>query len=103
MHDNFEINEAMISSVHALTASQKSVDGPIGKVKKKILFLVEEFMYMNFQLWRDGRGCMQNIIPTSTGAAKSLSKIIPELKEKISAIAFRVPIANVSLCDMTFK
>lgn len=55
------------------------------------------------QLWRDGRGAVQNIIPTSSGAAKSLDKIIPELKGKISAIAFRVPIPNVSLCDMTFR
>lgn len=54
-------------------------------------------------LWRDGRGALQNIIPTATGAAKSLAKIIPELKGKISAIAFRVPIPNVSLCDMTFR
>ncbi|XP_015178311.1 PREDICTED: glyceraldehyde-3-phosphate dehydrogenase 1-like [Polistes dominula] len=85
MNDNFEVLEAMISSVHAVTAKQKTVDGPINK------------------LWRDGRGALQNIIPTSTGAAKSLAKIIPSLKDKISAIAFRVPIANVSLCDMTFR
>ncbi|XP_043500908.1 glyceraldehyde-3-phosphate dehydrogenase 1-like [Polistes fuscatus] len=85
MNDNFEVLEAMISSVHAVTATQKTVDGPINK------------------LWRDGRGAFQNIIPTSTGAAKSLAKIIPSLKDKISAIAFRVPTANVSLCDMTFR
>ncbi|KAK2587846.1 hypothetical protein KPH14_003943 [Odynerus spinipes] len=85
MNDNFEVLEAMLTTVHAVTASQKTVDGPINK------------------LWRDGRGALQNIIPTSTGAAKSLSKIIPILKDKISAIAFRVPIANVSLCDMTFR
>lgn len=59
--------------------------------------------YTISKLWRDGRGCCQNIIPTSTGAAKSLAKIIPELKDKISAIAFRVPVANVSLCDITFR
>lgn len=56
-----------------------------------------------FKLWRDGRGCLQNIIPTSTGAANSLGNIIPELKDKISAIAFRVPVPNVSLCDITFR
>ncbi|XP_043270415.1 glyceraldehyde-3-phosphate dehydrogenase-like [Venturia canescens] len=85
MNDNFEVIEAMITSVHATTPTQKTVDGPTGK------------------LWRDGRGCMQNIIPTSTGAAKCLAKVIPELKDKLSAIAFRVPVPNVSLCDMTFR
>ncbi|XP_046409608.1 glyceraldehyde-3-phosphate dehydrogenase-like [Neodiprion fabricii] len=85
MNDNFEIIEAMITSIHAVTASQKTLDGPTGK------------------LWRDGRGCCQNIIPTSTGAAKSLAKVIPELKDKISAIAFRVPVPNVSVCDITFR
>ncbi|XP_044598748.1 glyceraldehyde-3-phosphate dehydrogenase-like [Cotesia glomerata] len=85
MHDNFQVLEAMITSIHATTATQKTVDGPTGK------------------LWRDGRGCLQNIIPTSTGAANSLGTIIPELKDKISAIAFRVPVPNVSLCDITFR
>ncbi|KAK0179098.1 hypothetical protein PV327_007920 [Microctonus hyperodae] len=85
MNDNFEIVEAMITSIHATTATQKTVDGPTGK------------------LWRDGRGCLQNIIPTSTSAAKCLSNLIPQLKDNISAIAFRVPVPNVSLCDMTFK
>nr|XP_031830666.1 glyceraldehyde-3-phosphate dehydrogenase-like isoform X1 [Nomia melanderi] len=87
MHDNFEVIEVMITSVHALTPSQRILDGPIERGK----------------LWRDGRGAVQNIIPTSSGAAKSLDKIIPELKGKISAIAFRVPVSNVSLCDMTFR
>ncbi|TGZ47620.1 putative hydroxyacid-oxoacid transhydrogenase, mitochondrial [Temnothorax longispinosus] len=87
MHDNFEVLEAMITSIHAVTASQNTVDGPLRPTA----------------LWRDGRGALQNIIPTATGAAKSLAKIIPELKGKISAIAFRVPIPNVSLCDMTFR
>ncbi|XP_012267563.2 glyceraldehyde-3-phosphate dehydrogenase-like [Athalia rosae] len=85
MNDNFEIIEAMITSIHAITATQRTLDGPTGK------------------LWRDGRSCCQNIIPTSTGAAKSLAKVIPELKDKISAIAFRVPVANVSVCDITFR
>ncbi|KAG6796082.1 glyceraldehyde-3-phosphate dehydrogenase isoform X1 [Apis mellifera caucasica] len=87
MHDKFEVIEVMISSVHALTSMQRTLDGPLERGK----------------LWRDGRGALQNIIPTSSGAAKSLDKIIPELKGKISAIAFRVPIPNVSLCDMTFR
>ncbi|EFN69157.1 Glyceraldehyde-3-phosphate dehydrogenase, partial [Camponotus floridanus] len=90
MHDNFEILDAMITSIHAVTASQNTLDGPIEKCRSTTL-------------WRDGRGALQNIIPTATGAAKSLAKIIPELKGKISAIAFRVPISNVSLCDMTFR
>ncbi|EFN79502.1 Glyceraldehyde-3-phosphate dehydrogenase [Harpegnathos saltator] len=90
MHDNFEVLEAMITSIHAVTASQNTLDGPIEKQRPTTL-------------WRDGRGALQNIIPTATGAGKSLTKIIPELKGKISAIAFRVPIPNVSLCDMTFR
>ncbi|KAG5332997.1 G3P dehydrogenase, partial [Acromyrmex heyeri] len=90
MHNNFEVLEAMITSIHAMTACQNTVDGPIEKHRPTAL-------------WRDGRGAIQNIIPTATGAAKSLAKIIPELKGKISAIAFRVPIPNVSLCDMTFR
>ncbi|XP_020299944.1 glyceraldehyde-3-phosphate dehydrogenase-like [Pseudomyrmex gracilis] len=90
MHDNFEVLEAMITSIHAMTASQNTLDGPVEKLRPTTL-------------WRDGRGALQNIIPTATGAAKSLAKIIPELKGKISAIAFRVPIPNVSLCDMTFR
>ncbi|XP_034947929.1 glyceraldehyde-3-phosphate dehydrogenase-like [Chelonus insularis] len=85
MDENFEVLEVMITSIHATTATQKTVDGPTG------------------QLWRDGRGCLQNIIPTSTGAAKCLSKVIPSLRDKVSAIAFKVPVANVSLCDMTFR
>ncbi|KAK9310617.1 hypothetical protein QLX08_000159 [Tetragonisca angustula] len=87
MHEKFEVIEVMISSVHALTSMQRTLDGPLERGK----------------LWRDGRGALQNIIPTSSGAGKSLDKIIPELKGKISAIAFRVPVSNVSLCDMTFR
>ncbi|KZC08915.1 PREDICTED: glyceraldehyde-3-phosphate dehydrogenase-like [Dufourea novaeangliae] len=87
MHGTFEVLEVMITSVHALTPSQRILDGPIERGK----------------LWRDGRGGIQNIIPTSSGAAKSLDKVIPDLKGKISAIAFRVPVPNVSLCDMTFR
>ncbi|KMR04484.1 glyceraldehyde-3-phosphate dehydrogenase 1-like protein [Lasius niger] len=91
MHDNFEVLEAMITSIHAVTAIQRTVDGPIEQYRR------------TSSLWRDGRGALQNIIPAATGASKSLDVIIPELKGKISAIAFRVPIPNVSLCDMTFR
>ncbi|CAL1679975.1 unnamed protein product [Lasius platythorax] len=91
MHDNFEVLEAMITSIHAVTAIQRTVDGPIEQCRR------------TSSLWRDGRGALQNIIPAATGASKSLDVIIPELKGKISAIAFRVPIPNVSLCDMTFR
>lgn len=130
MHENFEVLEAMITSIHAVTASQNTLDGPVEKVIQ--LYLYIDFFYSSWvinifrvslyvkydrilykfhlwpqlrptTLWRDGRGALQNIIPTATGAAKSLAKIIPELKGKISAIAFRVPIPNVSLCDMTFR
>ncbi|KAJ8669904.1 hypothetical protein QAD02_001163 [Eretmocerus hayati] len=85
MHDNFGVKEAMITSIHALIPNQKVVDSPTGK------------------LWRYGRGAVQNIIPSSTGASKCMGKIIPELKGKISAIAFHVPVSNVSLCDITFR
>ncbi|KAH0566986.1 hypothetical protein KQX54_005884 [Cotesia glomerata] len=121
MHDNFQVLEAMITSIHATTATQKTVDGPTGKARLLcshyshlprfsitfILLTIKYFyvkkMYICLKLWRDGRGCLQNIIPTSTGAANSLGTIIPELKDKISAIAFRVPVPNVSLCDITFR
>ncbi|KAH0952281.1 hypothetical protein HN011_005076 [Eciton burchellii] len=90
MHDNFEVIEAMITSIHAITAGQNTLDGPTQRQQTTTL-------------WRDGRGGLQNIIPTMTGAFKSIGKIIPELKCKVSAIAFRVPVPNVSLCDMTFR
>nr|QWQ59788.1 glyceraldehyde-3-phosphate dehydrogenase [Phaedon brassicae] len=85
IHDNFEIVEGLMTTVHATTATQKTVDGPSGK------------------LWRDGRGAGQNIIPASTGAAKAVTKVIPSLVGKLTGMAFRVPVANVSVVDLTVR
>ena len=85
LHDNFGIKRGLMSTVHAATATQKTVDGPSTKD------------------WRGGRGILENIIPSSTGAAKAVGKVIPELNKKLTGMAFRVPTSDVSVVDLTVE
>ena len=85
IHEKFGIVEALMTTVHATTATQKTVDGPSNKD------------------WRGGRSAMINIIPSSTGAAKAVGKVIPELNGKLTGMSFRVPTVDVSVVDLTVK
>jgi len=83
LHENFGIKRGLMTTVHAATATQKTVDGPSQKD------------------WRGGRGILENIIPSSTGAAKAAGKVLPELNGKLTGMAFRVPTSDVSVVDLT--
>lgn len=83
INDAFGIKRGLMTTVHAATATQKTVDGPSSKD------------------WRGGRGILENIIPSSTGAAKAVGKVIPELNKKLTGMAFRVPTSDVSVVDLT--
>lgn len=83
LHDTFGIKRGLMTTVHAATATQKTVDGPSNKD------------------WRGGRGILENIIPSSTGAAKAVGKVIPSLNKKLTGMAFRIPTSDVSVVDLT--
>ncbi|EXI65581.1 MAG: Glyceraldehyde-3-phosphate dehydrogenase A [Candidatus Accumulibacter adjunctus] len=83
LNDNWGIKRGLMTTVHAATATQKTVDGPSNKD------------------WRGGRGILENIIPSSTGAAKAVGKVIPSLNKKLTGMAFRVPTSDVSVVDLT--
>jgi len=85
IHDNYGIVEGLMTTVHATTATQKTVDGPSGKD------------------WRSGRSAINNIIPAATGAASAVGKVIPELNGKLTGMAFRVPNVDVSVVDLTVR
>ena len=85
LHDNWGIAEGLMTTVHSVTATQRPIDGPSAKD------------------WRGGRAGFSNIIPSSTGAAKAVGKVIPELQGKLTGMSFRVPTANVSVVDLTAR
>ncbi|MGA1328620.1 MAG: type I glyceraldehyde-3-phosphate dehydrogenase, partial [Rubrivivax sp.] len=85
LNDTFGIKRGLMTTVHAATATQKTVDGPSNKD------------------WRGGRGILENIIPSSTGAAKAVGVVIPELNKKLTGMAFRVPTSDVSVVDLTVE
>jgi glyceraldehyde 3-phosphate dehydrogenase len=85
MHDKWGIKRGLMTTVHAATATQKTVDGPSNKD------------------WRGGRGILENIIPSSTGAAKAVGVVIPELNKKLTGMSFRVPTSDVSVVDLTIE
>ena len=85
LHDKFGIKRGLMTTVHAATATQKTVDGPSSKD------------------WRGGRGILENIIPSSTGAAKAVGVVLPELNGKLTGMAFRVPTSDVSVVDLTVE
>ena len=85
LHDTWGIKRGLMTTVHAATATQKTVDGPSNKD------------------WRGGRGILENIIPSSTGAAKAVGKVIPELNKKLTGMSFRVPTSDVSVVDLTVE
>jgi glyceraldehyde 3-phosphate dehydrogenase len=85
LNDNWGIKRGLMTTVHAATATQKTVDGPSNKD------------------WRGGRGILENIIPSSTGAAKAVGVVIPELNKKLTGMSFRVPTSDVSVIDLTVE